>query len=74
MQRPERERRARFVMLRTYAESLSWPAQPSARPVAVDARVSLDPSRVPAAIAALLPGDAGRDPFAASIALAGEPA
>jgi hypothetical protein len=71
---PEGERRARFVVLRTYAESLSWPAQAAARRVASDARVTLDPSRVPAAIAALLPGDAGRNPFDAGIALAGEPA
>jgi hypothetical protein len=51
---PEHERRARFKMLRRYAESLSWPARPSARSAASDSRVAIDATRVPSPIGALL--------------------
>jgi hypothetical protein len=54
----EPERRARFSMLRTYAESVSWPARPPARSVE-DERVPVDWPRVPPPLAALLHVPAG---------------
>ena len=65
---PEHERRARFTMLRTYAESLSWTARPLVRPDVADARVSIDWARVPAPIAALL-RPAGRSGEAAALVI-----
>ena len=51
---PDEERRARFTMLRAYAESLSWAPRPIQRPAAADVRVSIDFARLPAPIAPLL--------------------
>jgi hypothetical protein len=67
---PERDRRARFRLLRTYAESLSWPARPTARRSGEDRRASIDWARVPPQIASLIATATARTPGATPAATA----